>query len=151
MSTKNFELIPEEIIETINELDTIVYGVLKSEDDKLLIISTNFLDNRNDMIDVILWKVDDNVFLSDDFIVDNEYTTFIENENILNNINKLTNNFPITQYFYDGNIIGVNGKQLICKTNTTNLKLDLLYFCQSIMKHLDLIYCYNNLNLISQK
>ncbi len=146
-TNNNFDIIPQDIIDIINACDPVTYGVLSSEDGKTIAITTNFLDTRNDLIDVLLWKVNDDIFLSDDFLINNEFTLFFDEKkdnDIFKSIHNSTIGFPITQYFTDDPIFKIAGKQLICKTNIKDLKQDYFYFCQSIITHMIVIHSILN-------
>ena len=141
MNSSDLSVITDDIIEIVKNI-SFVSNVSMQSDRKLMVLETDFLDNRNDMIDISLCVKGNNIYLSDNWLVNSEFVLYFENETILNNIHNQTKNFPINCYFDKDEFFGVNEKQLVCMSEKDYLKKDLLYFIQSILKHLNLIDGY---------
>jgi len=139
---ENLNIISNEILEKLNNDSIIIEKSELQRDNKLLLITTKFLDSSNDLIEILLYIEANNIFLCDNWLINNEFSLFFDNETILNNIHKQCLNFPINQQFVYDDFLGIKNRRLICETNIEQLENDFLYFCQSIIKHLDLIKSY---------
>ncbi len=137
-------IITQDVLDTLNKNKTIIYNILEIEENKIISIVTNFLDNRNDTIEIALWIDNNTICLSDGGLICDEFSTFIDKESVFSNIHQMTIGMPITQQFELAEPYGVRTRQLVCRTTINNLNLDLLFFCQTIIMHLTYIDAYNN-------
>lgn len=147
MSYDSLNIVPTNILTVFNYYQPILENVEASENKSYLILSTDLFNNKVGKIKILFWKNGDSLFFSDNGEISDSIKTEVNSQSVLNNVHKQIE-FPITQYFTSETPVNDKKVHLVCETKIENLVTDFLVFCQSILKHLNMLYAYQTFLMI---